>query len=124
MSADEDGADPQDQAETFDETNLTRDGEDIAHPDMARDVADYTAAPEDSDEDEAADEDFDADDVDEAQIDLMLERDDGVDEPRSFAADDADRVASDDVTAADFESSRVSDEDLEDLGYVEDPAPG
>ena len=70
-------ADDQDQAETFDETNITDDGGDIAHPDMERDVLDVTHAEEDDEDDdfddEAADEDFDPDEADDAEIDSMLE---------------------------------------------------
>ena len=45
MASDQDmGADAQDQAELFDETNITRDGQDIAHPDMARDVLDVRSS--------------------------------------------------------------------------------
>jgi hypothetical protein len=111
------GADAQDMAEIFDETNITRDGEDIAHPDMARDVYDVTRAAGDADEDEADVDDFDPDAMDEAELEAMTEADDGIDEARSFAADDADRVASDDIRAADLEADDLSDEDIEALGY-------
>jgi len=87
-----DGADAQDQAEVFDETNITRDGDDIAHPDMARDVFDVTREDEDSEPLEAGGADFDPDLADEAELEFELELDDGVDEPRVLA-DDADLVA-------------------------------
>ena len=52
----------QDQAEVLDETNLTRDGEDIANFDDIADVEDLTTALGDEDEDaENADADADAD---------------------------------------------------------------
>ena len=97
-------ADAQDQAEVFDETNITRDGDDIAHPDMARDVYDVTRADGDADdEDETDADDFDPDAVDEAELEMMLESDDGVDGPRASGPDDAVRVSLDDATTADYE---------------------
>ena len=87
MAADlEMDADEQDMAEVFDETNITEDGEDIAHPDMERDVFDVTSAEDDADDDEFADEDdedFDPDQADDAELDSMMEEDDGIDSPRS-----------------------------------------
>jgi hypothetical protein len=105
MAADLDlDADAQDQAEVFDETNITRDGDDIAHPDMARDVYDVTAADGDADDEDEDDvDDFDPDAVDEAELEMMLESDDGVDGPRAPEPDDADRVSLDDATIADYE---------------------
>jgi len=111
-----DGADAQDQAEVFDETNITRDGDDIAHPDMARDVFDVTREDEDSEPLEAGGADFDPDLADEAELEFELELDDGVDEPRVLA-DDADLVANDDASPADYEADNLSDEDLRGLGY-------
>ncbi|HEY5106904.1 MAG TPA: primosomal protein [Caulobacteraceae bacterium] len=112
-------ADSQDLAETFDETNITRDGDDIAHPDMARDVYDVTSAAGDADEDEGDDDDFEPDDADEAELEELLAADEGVDEPRGYKPDNGDRVASDDATPADFEADDVSDEDLQALGYAD-----
>jgi len=111
-----DGADAQDQAEVFDETNITRDGDDIAHPDMARDVFDVTREDEDSEPLEAGGADFDPDLADEAELEFELELDDGVDEPRVLAGD-ADLVANDDASPADYEADNLSDEDLRGLGY-------
>ena len=121
-------ADDQDQAEIFDETNITRDGEDIAHPDMERDVYDVTSATDDSLPEEAGledEDDFDPDEADEAELEFMLEADDGVDEPRSFARDQTDVVARGD-TPRHFESREVSDEDLRRMGYEKraEPSPG
>jgi hypothetical protein len=112
-----DGADAQDQAEIFDETNITRDGDDIAHPDMARDVYDVTREDEDSEPFETEGEDFDPDQADEAQLEMELGMDDGVDEARQFLADDSDRVTTDDVRPADYEADDLSDEDVAALGY-------
>jgi hypothetical protein len=118
-----DGADAQDQAEIFDETNITRDGDDIAHPDMARDVFDVTAEDEDSDPFDAAGEDFDPDLADEAELEGELDLHDGVDEARAFLADDADRVTTDDARPADFEADDLSDEDVAALGYDDEAQP-
>jgi hypothetical protein len=49
---DDDNIDDQDQAEVLDETNLTRDGENIANFDELPDVLDVTTADGDADEDE------------------------------------------------------------------------
>ena len=108
---------PKDAVFAIDPHYITRDGEDIAHPDMARDVYDVTSAAGDADEDEADVDDFDPDAMDEAELEAMTEADDGIDEARSFAADDADRGASDDIHAADLEADDLSDEDIEALGY-------
>ncbi|HZZ35277.1 MAG TPA: primosomal protein [Caulobacteraceae bacterium] len=110
-------ADPQDLAETFDETNITPDGEDIATPDVARDVYDATRAEDDSDLDETRDEDFDPDQADEAELEEMLGADEGIDEPRSFRGDNADRVDSEDPQPEDYESEALADEELAKLGY-------
>ncbi|MEO8812275.1 MAG: primosomal protein [Caulobacteraceae bacterium] len=112
-------ADDQEMAETFDETNITRDGEDIAHPDMARDVYDVTRALGDDDDEEAEnDDDFDPDTADDADLDLLLGADDGIDEPDAPTRDDADLVTTDDDNPADFEGV---DEDGE-IGELS-PAP-
>ena len=50
MSDERDGGDEQDLAEVFDETNITEDGDDIAHPDMAPNVFDVTRDDEDADD--------------------------------------------------------------------------
>ncbi len=119
-----DGADAQDRAEVFDETNITRDGDDIAHPDMARDLFDVTQEDEDSATYDTAAEDFDPDAADEAELEDQLELDDGVDETRLLLPDDADLVTTDDARTADYEADDISDEDLHALGYDEDrPAP-
>ena len=119
--------DEQDLAEVFDETNITRDGEDIAHPDMARDVYDVTSARDDGleDEIEGADEagDFDPDQADEAELELMLESDEGVDAARSFVGEDGLLVADDAARTADYEPEAISDEALEELGYDAPEAP-
>ena len=117
-----DGADAQDQAEVFDETNITRDGDDIAHPDMARDVFDVTREDEDSDPAEIGEGEFDPDLADEAELEGELDQDDGVDEARVLP-DDADLVATDDAAPADYEADDLSDEDLRALGYDDDRKP-
>ncbi len=119
--------DEQDVAETLDETNLTRDGYDIANFDEIPDVLDVTAAAGDADEDEPKaeydeDEDFRPDEtVDAAPITGLEDRPD-----RDLAGDGADAHsvdAEDRVTTEDrqkpsrFESKRLSDEQLDQLGY-------
>ncbi len=62
----DDAPDAQDNAEVLDETNLTRDGEDIANFDEIEDVYDVTQADGDTDEDEI-DEGFDI--LDKSELD-------------------------------------------------------
>ncbi len=102
------GADGQDLAEVFDETNITEDGADIATSDMQRDLLDVTAAEDDADADDvmAADaEDFDPDALDEAEYEEIVQREEDLDEPRSFAADDAARVLGEGESPSDLEAS-------------------
>lgn len=117
-------ADDQDGAETFDETNITRDGDDIAHPDMARDVYDVTSLASDADEDETSVNDNDGD-LSEAEADELGEeisemRNDSVGEHRSFLTDAADRVSDADAQPADYEGTNT---DIEALGYDDDRKP-
>jgi hypothetical protein len=111
-----DDADGQDLAEVFDEENITEDGRDIATSDMQRDVYDVTAAPEDATDALAPEDDFDPDALDEAEREQVLFADEDLDEPRSFAADDAARVANDDLQPEDLEPGRTAaaDYDAED----------
>jgi hypothetical protein len=105
----DDESDSQDMAEIFDETHITEDGGDIAHPDMERDVYDVTTAEDDGDPDQPTDtDDFDPDEVDETELELMLEEDDGVDESRALARDDADLVADDGASTPDHEGANPS----------------
>jgi hypothetical protein len=98
--------DSQDMAEIFDETNTTRDGVDIAHPDIAPDEYDVTRAEDDADEDQPTDvDDFDPDDVDEAALESMLEEDDGIDQTAHLRPDAADDVSLDEPTPADFQGA-------------------
>ncbi len=117
MAADlEMDADSQDLAEVFDETNITEDGEDIAHPDMERDVFDVVTAADDADDEtfnDEDDDDFDPDEADETELETMLEADDGVDSPRNTGRDEADLVTATDESPADFETDRNSGDDAE-----------
>jgi hypothetical protein len=101
----------QDQAEVFDEENITPDGRDIATSDMERDVYDVTSADEDAHEALAPDDDFDPDAADEAELEEIVRAEEDLDEPRSFRRDDADLVASDDVRPADFEAGSLADDE-------------
>ncbi|MGH7016927.1 MAG: hypothetical protein ACRED8_07555, partial [Caulobacteraceae bacterium] len=100
----------QDLAEVFDETMTTRDGRDIAHPDMAQDVFDVTALAEDAEESES-DDDAETASEDEAELDVLLGRDDGVDEEAGPSIDPEDLVSTEDDSPADFESARLSEAD-------------
>ena len=112
-------ADDQDQAETFDETNLTEDGEDIARPDVMRNVYDVTSTEDDADDDEFEDEDaddFDPDALDESERESLLEEDDGIDDDEGpETRDQGDLVSVDDDRPSDFEGeSESSDPEDED----------
>ena len=112
--------DEQDQAEVFDETNNTEDGGDIAHLDMARNVFDATSADGDGGLDgDLANEDpddFDPDALDESELEQMLEADEGIDADSDSPRDQADLVATDDASTADFEGEGEDDEEDADSG--------
>jgi hypothetical protein len=102
----EQDADSQDMAEVYDEENTTEDGGDIAEPDLALDVYDVVTAADDSDDDQPRDpEDFDPDDIDEAEREAMLEEDDGIDDDDGdeATAGSADLVIDGDGSPADFQ---------------------
>ena len=95
----------QDQAEAFDESNITPDGRDIATSDMQRDVIDVTRVEDDADLDEALreDPDFDPDEMDEAEYEEVVLREEDLDGPETATRDAADLVAEDDGRPADYE---------------------
>lgn len=139
MSRPEIDFDAQDQAEVYDETHIDDEGDGELSLDEADDVLDVTQADGDAD-----DETFDEDDLDldrdlaldgvEAEADALL----GVDSVRLSEADANGEVASapDEVelvyaglmrnqrgaqaSAAHWEAKRLSDDDIEDLGYGPD----
>ncbi len=117
----EQDADDQDQAETFDETHITEDGEDIAHLDMARNVYDVTTAEGDGDDDDLADEDaedFDPDALDESELESLLDEDDGIDDENDEVRDhdQGDLVTDeDDESPAAFEGEGDALADADDL---------
>ena len=132
------GFDEQDQSETFDETHLDDEGDGDMLLDEVDDVLDVTQAAGDGD-DEMDEDDLDIDDQlslegVEPEADALL----GMDAPRLSEIDSEsdDRHASDEVelvyvglmrnekgaqgSAAHWEARRLSDDDLEDLGYGPD----
>ncbi|MBB4799829.1 hypothetical protein HNP32_003590 [Brevundimonas bullata] len=139
MSRPEIDFDAQDHAEVYDETHIDDEGDGELSLDEADDVLDVTQADGDAD-----DETFDEDDLDldrdlaldgvEAEADALL----GVDSVRLSEADANGEVASapDEVelvyaglmrnqrgaqaSAAHWEAKRLSDDDIEDLGYGPD----
>jgi hypothetical protein len=125
----EQDADDQDQAETFDETHITEDGEDIAHLDMARNVFDVTSAEGDGGDDDLADEDaddFDPDALDESELESLLEEDDGIDDENDAVRDhdQGDLVA--DEAAIDADEGPASarrDKELKETFPASDPLP-
>ena len=110
----------QDLAEVFDEENITEDGYDIATSDMQRNLFDVTQDDGDATEVLAADDDFDPDAADEAELEEIVMAEEDLDEPRSFARDDADLVAEDDLRPADLEADSLDEEDLEALESDDD----
>ncbi len=139
MSRPEIDFDAQDQAEVYDETHIDDEGEGDLSLDEADDVLDVTQADGDAD-----DEAFDEDDLDldrnlaldgvEAEADALL----GLDSIRLSEADANGEVGSgpDEIelvyaglmrnqrgaqaSAAHWEAKRLSDDDIEDLGYGPD----
>jgi hypothetical protein len=111
---DDNEADGQDLAEVFDEENITEDGRDIATSDMQRDVYDVTSDDGDATEALEADDDFDPDQADEAELEQIVMAEEDLDEPRSFARDDADLVADDGDSPADMEAGGLTADDDED----------
>ncbi|MFI4936391.1 MAG: primosomal protein [Caulobacterales bacterium] len=103
----------QDLAEVFDEENITEDGRDIATSDLQRDVYDVTSADEDANEALAPDDDFDPDAADEAELDQIVMVEEDLDEPRSFGRDNAELVATDDLSAADMEAEDHAEQELD-----------
>jgi hypothetical protein len=108
-------ADDQDQAETFDETHITEDGEDIARPDVMRNVFDVTSAEDDADDGDLEDQDpddFDPDALDETEREVLLEEDDGVDDDDGpITRDQGDVVAEDDDSPATYQGVDLEDAD-------------
>ncbi|HWA63494.1 MAG TPA: primosomal protein [Caulobacteraceae bacterium] len=131
----------QDLAETFDETNITTDGDDIATSDMQRDVYDVTAMGADAEDSEerVGEEDWresldapafpEQGDLDPGEAraegqDLLAETNAYEGEPRSWEADDADRVKDGvDLQPRDLESEGLAGDQLDALGYDEDGEP-
>lgn len=93
----------QDQAEVFDEENITPDGRDIATPDMQRDVLDVTSAEEDADDAFAPDPGFDPDEMDEAEYEEVVQAEEDLDLPSPATRDAGDLVAEDAAKPADFQ---------------------
>lgn len=131
--------DAQDQAEVYDETHIDDEGEGDLSLDEVEDVLDVTQTDGDADEEAFDEDDIDLDDdlgLDgvEAEADALL----GVDSLRMGEADGNGQVSSspDEVelvyaglmrnqrgaqaSAAHWEAKRLSDDDIEDLGYGPD----
>ncbi|MNT00976.1 hypothetical protein D3C72_1354260 [compost metagenome] len=139
MSRPEIEFDAQDQAEVYDETHIDDEGEGDLSLDEIDDVLDVTQVDGDTDEDAFDEDDLDLDrdlalDGVEAEADALL----GVDSVRLSEADANGDVGSapDEVelvyaglmrnqrgaqaSAAHWEAKRLSDDDIEDLGYGPD----
>ncbi|WP_438850737.1 hypothetical protein [Brevundimonas nasdae] len=140
--SDNDYQDDQEQSETFDETHLDDEGDGDFLLDEADQVLDVTQADGDADEEPFDEDDIELDDqlaLDgiEAEADALL----GVDGERRNQSDAAsnDLRGPDEVelvysglmenergaqaSAAHWESKRLSDDDIEDLGYGPDETP-
>ena len=138
---DNDYQDDQEQSEVFDETHLDDEGDAEFLLDEADPVLDVTQADGDADEDEFDEDDIDIDDqlaLDgiEREADALL----GVDGERVNQSDaDSNGIEADDevelvysglmenergaqASAAHWESKRLSDDDIADLGYGSDDA--
>jgi hypothetical protein len=107
----------QDLAEVFDEDNITPNGRDIATSDLEPGVYDVTSSDEDADETLTPQDDFDPDAADEAELEEIVMVEEDLDQPRSFAADDADLVADEDLSPADFEAAPLTFEEIDAAGH-------
>ncbi|MFZ4164747.1 hypothetical protein [Brevundimonas sp. NPDC058933] len=139
MSRPESDFDPQDQAEIYDETHIDDEGDGDLSLDEADDVLDVTQADGDADEDAFDEDDLDLDrdlalDGVEAEADALL----GIDSVRVGESDAGGEVGSSpeeielvyaglmrnqrgaQSSAAHWEAKRLSDDDIEDLGYGPD----
>ncbi|HKT54436.1 MAG TPA: hypothetical protein VJP88_08285 [Caulobacteraceae bacterium] len=144
-----DEPDPQDVAETLDETHLNEDEDEFTTLEEVDDVLDVTEAAGDADDDEALDEaDFDPDAIDDDAIedDELEDRPDAF-QPEDSGADDEDeaavvedRLGADDIEGLDqvadadlveggeddftnFQSKTLSDQEITALGYASKAKP-
>jgi len=139
---DNDYQDDQEQSEVFDETHVDDEGEGDILLDEAEQVLDVTQADGDADEDEFDEDDLDIDD--QLALDGIAREADallGVDgETLSQSDADSNGVRADDevelvysglmenergaqASAAHWESKRLDDDDIEQLGYAPDQTP-
>jgi hypothetical protein len=118
--------DGQDQAETFDETNITPDGDDIATSDMEPDVFDVTSESQDADLDDVLqpEDEADPDQMDEVEYEEVVMGEDDLDQPETPKPDNAARVPDDDTEPRDFETEDLSQEDIAALGADDAEAEG
>lgn len=132
----DDAADDQDQAEVYDETHLDDDGDGGLLLDEVNDVPDLTQAQGDSDEEEFDEDNIEIDDqlaLDgiEAEADALLGADatrlsesdpdggglQGQDEVELVYSGLMENERGAQASAAHWESKRLSDDDIESLGY-------
>jgi hypothetical protein len=139
---DNDYQDDQEQSEVFDETHVDDEGEGDILLDEAEQVLDVTQADGDADEDEFDEDDLDRDD--QLALDGIAREADallGVDgETLSQSDADSNNLRADDevelvysglmenergaqASAAHWESKRLDDDDIEQLGYAPDQTP-
>ncbi|EDX79309.1 MAG: hypothetical protein KJ728_05585 [Alphaproteobacteria bacterium] len=139
---DNDYQDDQEQSEVFDETHVDDEGEGDILLDEAEQVLDVTQADGDADEDEFDEDDLDIDD--QLALDGIAREADallGVDgETLSQSDADSNNLRADDevelvysglmenergaqASAAHWESKRLDDDDIEQLGYAPDQTP-
>ena len=139
---DNDYQDDQEQSEVFDETHVDDEGEGDILLDEAEQVLDVTQADGDADEDEFDEDDLDIDD--QLALDGIAREADallGVDgETLSQSDADSNNLRADDevelvysglmenergaqASAAHWESKRLDDDDIEQLGYAPDQPP-
>ncbi|WP_312146491.1 hypothetical protein [Brevundimonas sp.] len=139
MSRPESDFDPQDQAEVYDETHIDDEGDGDLSLDEVDDVLDVTQADGDADAEAFDEDDLDLDrdlalDGVEAEADALL----GLDSVRLSEADAGGEVGASpeeielvyaglmrnqrgaQSSAAHWEAKRLSDDDIEDLGYGPD----
>ncbi len=138
----DDQPDEQDQSETFDETHIDDEGDGDILPDEADGVFDVTQADGDADEDEFDEDDQDLDDdlgasgiereadallgVDGERLNSIDEESDGLRGPNEVELVYTGLMRNErgaQASAAHWEAKRLSDDDIEDLGYGPEKTP-
>src|SRR5665213_145162 len=131
LDLDQDAVDPQDQAETADETHLNEDADEFTTLEEAPNAYDDTAADDDNDDTDANDELDDTPDEFQPEVEWAEAAERDGDQAEAAADDalegdeidgldqvgDADTVEGGEDDFTNFQSRKLSDQQLDELGY-------